>query len=127
MTDEQTIFVVDDDAAVLHSTRFLLESEGHGVETFADGPQLLAAMPGKRPSCVLLDHVMPGMNGFEATRALTRSEATRDIPVIVCTSKNQSSDYIWALRQGARAVVVKPVQRDELLQTMAHITGGPTP
>jgi twitching motility two-component system response regulator PilH len=123
----RTVMVVDDSATDRHVLTEMLASGGYAVIAVESAEQAQQRIVGERPDAILMDIVMPGMNGFEATRALTRSDATRDIPVIVCTSKNQSSDYIWALRQGARAVVVKPVQRDELLQTMARITGGPTP
>ena len=123
----RTVMVVDDSATDRHVLTEMLASGGYAVIAVESAEEAQQRIVAERPDAILMDIVMPGMNGFEATRALTRSDATRDIPVIVCTSKNQSSDYIWALRQGARAVVVKPVQRDELLQTMAHITGGPTP
>ena len=123
----RTVMVVDDSATDRHVLTEMLASAGYAVIAVESAEEAQQRIVAERPDAILMDIVMPGMNGFEATRALTRSDATRDIPVIVCTSKNQSSDYIWALRQGARAVVVKPVQRDELLQTMAHITGGSTP
>ncbi len=91
MPPPSIIYVVDDDAAVLHSTRFLLESEGHRVETFADGPQLLAAIPGTlpatspgpRPACVHIDHIMPGMDGLEVLSRLRDLDAR--VPVVLIT------------------------------------------
>ena len=70
-----------------------------------------------------MDVIMPGMNGFQATRAITRDEATKNIPVLICTTKSQETDRIWGLRQGARDYMVKPVQSDVLLkkiETMNH-------
>lgn len=64
------VFVVDDDPAILHSTRFFLECEGHAVETFHDGPTLLATFPGPHPDLVLLDYIMPGMDGLEVAERL---------------------------------------------------------
>lgn len=83
MSEPSIIYVVDDDAAVLHSTRFLLESEGHRVETFANGHALLAAYPGPRPSCVLIDHVMPGMDGLEVLNRLRDLDAR--VPAVLIT------------------------------------------
>ncbi|MCF4129879.1 response regulator transcription factor [Methylobacterium sp. SyP6R] len=77
------IYVVDDDPAILHSTRFLFECEGHRVETFASGPELLSAFPGPCPLCVLLDQVMPGMDGLEVCRRLRLLDAA--VPVILIT------------------------------------------
>ncbi len=83
MSDPSIIYVVDDDPAVLHSTRFLFESEGHRVETFANGLDLLAAYPLSRPSCVLIDHMMPGMDGLEVASRLRRLDAR--VPVVLVT------------------------------------------
>jgi twitching motility two-component system response regulator PilH len=68
-----------------------------------------------------MDVVMPGLNGYQATRTLTRDEETKDIPVIVCTSKGQETDKIWGLRQGALDYLVKPVKADELLTKIAAL------
>ena len=70
---------------------------------------------------VLMDVVMPGLNGYQATRTLTRDEATKHIPVIVCTSKRQETDKIWGLRQGAQDYLVKPVSGEELLAKIAAL------
>jgi twitching motility two-component system response regulator PilH len=68
-----------------------------------------------KPDLILLDVVMPGLNGFQATRAISRDPETKSIPIILCTSKDQETDKIWGMRQGARGYVVKPVDREELL------------
>lgn len=83
MSDPSIIYVVDDDPAVLHSTRFLFESQGHRVETFASGRDLLAAYPVPRPSCVLIDHIMPGMDGLEVASRLRGLDAR--VPVVLVT------------------------------------------
>lgn len=106
------IYVVDDDPAVLHSTRFLLESEGHRVETFADGPELLAAFPGPRPAFVLLDQIMPGMDGLEVFGRLRVLDAR--VPVVLITGHPDPG-----IRTRARAaglpMVEKPLAFDALL------------
>jgi twitching motility two-component system response regulator PilH len=68
-----------------------------------------------------MDVVMPGLNGYQATRTLTRDEATKNIPVIVCTSKSQETDKIWGLRQGAQDYLVKPINGEELLAKIAAL------
>lgn len=72
-----------------------------------------------KPDLVLMDVVMPGLNGFQATRAISRDEITKSIPIILCTTKSQETDKIWGLRQGARDYIVKPVNKDELLKKIA--------
>ena len=68
-----------------------------------------------------MDVVMPGQHGFQATRALARDEATKQIPVIICTSKDQETDRIWGLRQGAKDYIVKPINAQELLDKIAAL------
>src|SRR5207253_574823 len=69
-----------------------------------------------KPDLILMDVVMPGLNGFQATRAITREESTKHIPVIICTTKDQETDKIWGLRQGAKDYVTKPLNEGELLE-----------
>ena len=68
-----------------------------------------------KPDLILMDVVMPGMNGFQATRQITSNESMKDIPVIMCTSKNQATDKIWGQRQGAKAYIIKPIQKELLI------------
>jgi len=70
---------------------------------------------------ILMDVVMPGMNGYQATRTITRDEATRHIPVIMCTSKGQETDRIWGMRQGAHDYLVKPIEASALLAKISAI------
>ena len=74
-----------------------------------------------KPDLILMDVVMPGTNGFQATRALSRDEATKNIPVIMCTSKGQETDKVWGLRQGARDYIAKPVNGPALLAMIAAL------
>lgn len=74
------------------------------------------------PQLILMDVVMPGLNGFHATREIARDPATRDIPVIICSSKHLETDRIWGLRQGAREYLVKPLDPDTLLQKIAALS-----
>jgi twitching motility two-component system response regulator PilH len=68
-----------------------------------------------KPQLILMDVVMPGQNGFQLTRSITRDPRFSDVPVIMCTSKNQETDKVWGMRQGARDYIVKPVNPDELI------------
>ena len=88
------------------------------IEAMEDAIQKAKQM---RPDLILMDVVMPGLNGFQATRAISRDADTRSIPIILCTSKSQETDKIWGMRQGARDYVVKPVNRDELLLKIAAL------
>ncbi|MBP1179914.1 response regulator transcription factor [Methylobacterium sp. PvR107] len=110
------IYIVDDDAAVLHSTRFLLESEGHEVETFVSGSELLAAFPGPHPDLVLIDHVMARMDGLEVFARLRDLDAR--VPVVLITGHPDPG-----IRSRARAagvpLVEKPLAFDALLGMLA--------
>jgi FixJ family two-component response regulator len=109
------IFVVDDDPAVLHSTRFLLESEGHQVETFPGGRELLAAFPGPSPALVLLDHVMPGLDGLEVFAQLRSLDAV--VPVVLITGHPDPGIRTRA-RLAGLSVVEKPLAFDALLSML---------
>jgi twitching motility two-component system response regulator PilH len=83
---------------------------------FADsGETGITSAKTEMPDLILMDVVMPGLNGFQATRAITNDDATKHIPVIICTTKGQETDKIWGLRQGAKDYVTKPINADELL------------
>jgi len=83
-----------------------------------DSSTVLAIARAELPDLVLMDVVMPGMNGYQATRQLHRDAATRHIPVIICTTKGQEADRAWGLRQGAVAYLVKPIDETALLATI---------
>jgi twitching motility two-component system response regulator PilH len=99
----------------------LLVSNGYEVITAESGEEGIAKAKRELPDLVLMDVVMPGLNGFQATRTLTRDQATRNIPVFVCTTKGQETDKIWGLRQGAQDYLVKPVDGQELLAKIAAL------
>jgi twitching motility two-component system response regulator PilH len=111
----RSILVVDDSPTDRHAITELLVRNGYTVATAASAEEAMDKARDLRPDLVLMDIVMPGQNGFQATRALARDEATRSIPVIICTSKSQETDRIWGLRQGARDYVTKPIKAEELL------------
>jgi twitching motility two-component system response regulator PilH len=109
------ILLVDDSRTELHFLSELLRRQGYAVRTAESGDEALKRLAEDRPDLVLMDVVMPGKNGFQLTRTITRDPRYADLPVILCTSKNQETDRVWGLRQGARDYVVKPVQPDELI------------
>jgi twitching motility two-component system response regulator PilH len=109
------ILVVDDSPTDRTYVSELLASSGYQVITANDGTEGVEKAHADRPDLVLMDVVMPGINGFQATRAISTSTDTKHIPVIICTTKNQETDKVWGMRQGARDYLVKPINRDELL------------
>jgi twitching motility two-component system response regulator PilH len=117
------ILIVDDSPTERHYLSEILARGGFDVVTSDSGEDALQKARALLPDLILMDVVMPGMNGFQATRAITRDAATKNIPVLICTTKSQETDRIWGLRQGARDYMVKPVQGDVLLkkiETMSH-------
>jgi len=115
------ILVVDDSATERHMLKDLLTKAGYDVVSSENGEDAIAKARLLKPDLILMDVVMPGLNGFQATRAISRDPETKLIPVIMCTSKSQETDKIWGLRQGARDYVVKPVDRDELLAKISAL------
>lgn len=111
----QKILLVDDSKTELHVLSELLRREGYQVRTAESGDEALKRLAEDKPDLILMDVVMPGQNGFQLTRTITRDPRYAGTPVIMCTSKNQETDRVWGLRQGAKDYVVKPVQADELL------------
>lgn len=117
----KTILVVDDSPTERHFLSELLVQNGYQVITAESGDEGVDKAKKQLPDLIIMDVVMPGMNGYQATRTLTRDEATGKIPVIVCTSKGQETDRIWGLRQGAIDYVVKPVNANDLLAKIAAL------
>ncbi len=109
------ILLVDDSKTELHVLSELLGKKGYEVRTAENGEDAMRRLQEEKPDLILMDVVMPGQNGFQLTRAITRDPAFASVPVIICTSKNQETDRVWGLRQGARDYVVKPVNPEELL------------
>ena len=117
----QKILIVDDSKTELFHLSDILGKRGYSVRTAENGEEAMRRLEEDKPQLILMDVVMPGLNGFQATRTITREETTKTIPVILCTSKNQETDKIWGLRQGALDYLVKPVNADELLKKIAAL------
>lgn len=111
----QKILVVDDSATDSFYLSEILKSAGFEVSNADSGEACLEFLKREKPDAILMDVLMPGLNGFQTTRAITHNPETEHIPVIVCTGKAQLTDRVWALRQGAKDCVAKPVSAEELL------------
>jgi twitching motility two-component system response regulator PilH len=116
------ILVVDDSPTERFFLCDLLSKGGYDVVTARSGDEAILMVGSENPALVLMDVVMPGISGYQATRAISRNPSTRSIPIIMCTIKGTESDRIWGLRQGARDYVVKPVDAQELLAKIASLT-----
>lgn len=112
----QKILVVDDSPSQRMLLSAVLEKAGHRVVLACDGEEAVVKAKSELPDLIIMDIVMPGLNGFQATRAITNDETTWHIPVILLTSKDMDSDRVWALRQGATAFLNKPVDHAALLE-----------
>ncbi len=117
----QKILLVDDSPTERYFLTDILVKNGFSVSTAENGEDALAKIKADKPQLILMDVVMPGQNGFQITRAISRDPDTQDVPVIICTSKNQETDRIWGLRQGARDYLVKPIDPQELLAKIAAL------
>ena len=109
------ILLVDDSKTELHYLSDLLGKRGYTVRTAENGEEAMRRLGEEKPDLILMDVVMPGQNGFQLTRAITRDPRFANVPVIMCTSKNQETDKVWGMRQGARDYIVKSVNADELV------------
>ncbi|MBC3809514.1 response regulator [Undibacterium cyanobacteriorum] len=117
----QKILIVDDSPTERYFLTDILVKNGFSVSTAENGEDALLKIKADKPQLILMDVVMPGQNGFQITRAISRDPETQDVPVIICTSKNQETDRIWGLRQGARDYLVKPIDPQELLAKIAAL------
>jgi twitching motility two-component system response regulator PilH len=115
------VLIVDDSPAQLYSLKRIVEKGGLETVTADSGEMALQLASSEMPSVILMDIVMPGMSGFQATRKLTRDKTTRNIPVIFVTSKTEESDRIWGMRQGASDYITKPVNPNHLLTTIREV------
>ncbi len=114
------ILIVDDSPTQVAILSKILEPRGHQLSVATNGEEGVAAAQAQQPDLILMDVVMPGLNGFQATRKLTRDPATQEIPVILVSTKDQETDRIWGMRQGAKGYLVKPPTREDLLEAIAE-------
>ena len=117
----QNILVVDDSPTDRKHLTDILAKSGYKVSTAESAEEALVKVKQFKPDLVLMDIVMPGQNGFQATRELSKNDATKNIPVIICTTKGQETDKVWGMRQGARDYIVKPISRVDLLAKISAL------
>ncbi|MCS6995519.1 MAG: response regulator [Casimicrobiaceae bacterium] len=115
------ILVVDDSPTERHFLSSILTKAGYEVAGVESGERAIELARTLKPDLILMDIVMPGLNGFQATRMLARAPDTAGIPIVICTTKGQETDKIWGLRQGARDYLVKPIKPDELLALIQRL------
>jgi twitching motility two-component system response regulator PilH len=117
------IFIIDDSATDVHVMSNLLRRAGHEVGSASNAEEGIAAVRRERPDLVIMDLVMPGMNGFQATRSLSRDAETADIPILIVSTKSMGTDRAWGLRQGAKDFMTKPVDGAALLARIGDLLG----
>ncbi len=117
----KTILIVDDSAVERYHLNTMLRGKGYVVMEAADGQEAIDKAKANRPDLVLMDVIMPGANGFQVTRQISKDPALADVPVVLCTSKDAETDRVWGLRQGAKGYLVKPVQAEQLFKTIAGL------
>jgi len=115
------ILIVDDSPTERYYLTEILVKNGFSVSTADNGEEALLKMRADRPELILMDVVMPGANGFQVTRSIARDPHLAVVPVIICSSKNQETDRIWGMRQGAKDYFVKPVDPALLLARIAAL------
>jgi twitching motility two-component system response regulator PilH len=109
------VLIVDDSKTELMFLTDLLQKNGMSVRTAQGADDAFKRLAEDKPDLILMDVVMPGQNGFQLTRAISRTPEYADVPIIMCTSKNLETDRVWGMRQGARDYITKPVDEAELL------------
>ncbi len=118
------VLIVDDSPTEIHVLSGILQKNGHEVDSADSAEAGIARAKEAKPELILMDVVMPGMNGFQATRALTKDPETQHIPIIIVTTKDQQTDRVWGLRQGAKDYITKPVEEAELVNKINAVLAG---
>ncbi|MGB6296445.1 MAG: response regulator [Rivularia sp. (in: cyanobacteria)] len=116
-----TILVVEDSPSELELISHFLNESGYKVIKATGGTEALKKLESEKPDAIITDVVMPGMSGFELCRSLKKNPETEKLPIVICSSKNQEIDRLWAMRQGADAYVTKPYTREELLRAIKSV------
>jgi len=115
------ILIIDDSPTEVHVFKNMLLKNDIEVSVAVNGEEGIEKAIEIKPDCILMDVVMPGKNGFQATRDLSRNPATSGIPVIIITTKDQETDKIWGMRQGARDYIVKPASERDLIERINKV------
>lgn len=117
------ILVVDDSPADLKHLSNILSKGGYDVIEAQSGQDAIAKAKSDKPDAIVMDVVMPGVSGFQATRSIAKDPETANIPILVVSAKNQETDRVWAMRQGAKEYIVKPVKDADLLAKVKAALG----
>lgn len=117
------ILIVDDSPTEIHVLKTMLEKHSYEVISADSGEQGVATAKAEMPDLVLMDIVMPGLNGFQATRQISKAPETANIPIIIVTTKDQETDRVWGLRQGAKDYLTKPVDEKMLMTKIKELLG----
>ncbi len=116
-----TILIVEDSPSELELMSHYLNESGYNVIKASGAKEALEKAMSEKPDIIVTDVVMPGMSGFELCRSLKRNPVTQKVPIVICSSKNQEIDRLWAMRQGADAYVTKPYTREQLLRAIKSV------
>lgn len=117
------ILIVDDSPIQIAGMRRIVEALGHEVSIAEDGASGVERAKRDLPDLILMDVVMPNLNGFQATRMISREATTRHIPIVMVTTKDQDTDRVWGMRQGAKAYINKPIKEPELVAIIRQMLG----
>jgi twitching motility two-component system response regulator PilH len=117
------ILIVDDSPTEMHVIKTMLAKHGYQSLEAVNGEDGVAKAKEELPDLILMDIVMPGMNGFQATRRLSKEPSTASIPIIIVSTKGQETDRVWAMRQGAKDYMTKPVNESELVEKIRSALG----
>jgi twitching motility two-component system response regulator PilH len=121
------VLIVDDSPSQLMGMKKIMEKLGHEVISAEDGAQGVEVAKRELPDLILMDVVMPNLNGFQATRSISKEPTTAHIPIVLVTTKDQVTDKVWGLRQGAKAYLTKPVNETALINLVRDLLAGVTP
>jgi twitching motility two-component system response regulator PilH len=115
------ILIVDDSPSQLLGIKRIVEKLGHETLTAEDGAAGVTVAKQEKPHLILMDVVMPNLNGFQATRTISKDPETAHIPIVLVTTKDQETDKVWGMRQGAKAYVTKPIKEEELVAVLKEL------
>jgi two-component system, chemotaxis family, response regulator PixH len=116
-----TILIVEDSPSELELMSHYLKDSGYNVIQATGAKEALEKLISQKPDVIVTDVVMPGMSGFELCRSLKKNPETQKVPIVICSSKNQEIDRLWAMRQGADAYITKPYTREQLLRAIKSV------
>lgn len=117
------ILIADDSPTEIFMLKKILEKHQHKIIIAEDGQQAIDLTLNQKPDLIVMDVIMPNLNGFEATRLLSKNPNTCDIPIVIVSTKNQESDKVWGLRQGAKGYLGKPINEASLITEVNKLLG----